>query len=83
MPPQPPAALTFRLPPLAGAPLGPLAANAHNYVIRRYAAFFALRRSLLLNASRLTSDQTSAVAGNPDPCLRPYAAKDLALQLAP
>ena len=64
-------------------PLGPLAANAHNYVIRRYATFFALRRSLLLNVSRLTSDQTSAVAGNPDPCLRPYAPKELALQLAP
>jgi hypothetical protein len=67
---------------LAG-PLGPLAANAHNYVIRRYAAFFALRRSLLAGVSRLTAEQQQAIAQNSDPCLRPYAPKDFALKLSP
>lgn len=59
-------------------PLGPLAASAHNYIVRRYAAFFALRRSLLANATRLTPEQQQAIAQNPDPCLRPYAPRDLA-----
>ena len=60
---------------LAG-PLGPLSATAHNYIIRRYAAFFALRRSLLAGAGRLTPEQQQAIAHNPDPCLRPYATKN-------
>ena len=59
--------------------LGPLAANAHNYIIGRYAAFFALRRSLLAGIPRLTPEQQRAIASNPDPCLRPYAARELGL----
>lgn len=64
-------------------PLGPLAANAHNYIIGRYAAFFALRRSLLAGVNRLTAEQQHAIAKNPDPCLRPYAPKELGLKLSP
>lgn len=59
---------------------GPLVASAHNYIVRRFAAFFALRRSLLLAAHRLTPDQQAAIAKNPDPCLRPYAPKGLELR---
>ena len=59
---------------------GPLVASAHNYIIRRFAAFFALRRSLLLAAHRLPPDQQAAIAKNPDPCLRPYAPKGLELR---
>ena len=59
---------------------GPLVASAHNYILRRFAAFFALRRSLLLAAHRLTPDQQAAIAKNPDPCLRPYAPKGLELR---
>lgn len=63
-------------------PLGPLAASAHNYIIRRFAAFFALRRSLLAGVVRLTAEQQRAIAHNPDPCLRPYAPRDLVLRLS-
>ena len=59
---------------------GPLVASAHNYIIRRFAAFFALRRSLLLAAHRLPPDQQAAITKNPDPCLRPYAPKGLELR---
>ena len=59
---------------------GPLVASAHNYILRRFAAFFALRRSLLLAAHRLPPDQQAAIAKNPDPCLRPYAPKGLELR---
>ena len=62
--------------------LGPLAANAHNYVIRRFAAFFALRRALLLNPARLTAEQQRLIRDNADPCLRPYAPKDLSNTLS-
>ena len=59
---------------------GPLVASVHNYIVRRFAAFFALRRSLLLAAHRLTPEQQTAIAKNPDPCLRPYAPKGLELR---
>jgi hypothetical protein len=65
------------------SPFGPLAASAHNYIIRRFAAFFALRRSLLLNAQRLSAEQKQAIEANADPCLRSYAPKDLTLKLSP
>jgi hypothetical protein len=55
-------------------PRGPLTASAHNYVVRRFAAFFALRRSLLSAAARLTPDMLRKVAQNPDPCVRPLVA---------
>lgn len=58
-------------------PLGPLAANAHNYIIRRFAAFFALRRSLLGGRIRVSSEYAKMLASNPDPCVRPFAPKDL------
>lgn len=50
---------------------GPLAANAYNYCMRRFAAFFALRRALL-SAQTLTPDQVSALATNSDPCVKPF-----------
>ena len=59
---------------------GPLVASVHNYIIRRFAAFFALRRALLLSAQRLAPAQAAAIAQNPDPCLRPYAPKGLELR---
>ncbi len=62
-------------------PLGPLAPSAHNYIVRRYAAFFALRRSLLAGHAGLTREQQQAIAQNPDPCLRPYAPKEIVLSL--
>lgn len=62
-------------------PLGPLAASAHNYIIQRFAAFFALRRSLLAGANNLTREQLQAISQNPDPCLRPYAPRELDLKL--
>lgn len=51
---------------------GPLAANAYNYCIRRFAAFFAMRRSLLARVEKLTPDLIGTLAGNDDPCLQPY-----------
>lgn len=65
------------------SPFGPLAASAHNYIVRRFAAFFALRRSLLLNAGRLVAEHKQVIGANPDPCLRPYAPKDLVLKQSP
>lgn len=54
-------------------PRGPLTASVHNYIVRRYAAFFALRRSLLSAAAQLTPDLRQVLARNPDPCVRPLA----------
>lgn len=54
------------------APAGPLNAAAHNYIVRRFAAFFALRRALLSAPHRLTPDQARTLAKNPDPCVRPF-----------
>jgi hypothetical protein len=54
-------------------PRGPLTASVHNYIVRRFAAFFALRRSLLSAAAQLTPDLRRVVAQNPDPCVRPLA----------
>lgn len=53
-------------------PAGPLNASAHNYIMRRFAAFFALRRALLSAAQQLTPDQLRILAQNPDPCVRPF-----------
>ncbi len=55
-------------------PRGPLTASVHNYIVRRFAAFFALRRSLLSAAAQLTPDMLRIVAQNPDPCVRPLVA---------
>lgn len=54
------------------SPRGPLAASAYNYCIRRFAAFFALRRSLLTQVEKLTPDLIGALAKNDDPCMQPY-----------
>ncbi|MBZ5709657.1 hypothetical protein [Nannocystis pusilla] len=57
-------------------PLGPLNAVAYNYVTRRFAAFFALRRALLA-APRLGPELVVSIAKNPDPCLASFAPKSV------
>ncbi len=56
---------------LAGAnsPLGYLSATAHNFITRRFAAFFAVRRAYARVASKLPIELRRAIARNPDPCL--------------
>jgi hypothetical protein len=56
-------------------PRGPLTASVHNYIVRRYAAFFALRRSLLSAVAQLTPDLRRVLARNPDPCVRPLVGR--------
>jgi len=58
-------------------PLGPLNAVAYNYIMRRFAAFFALRRALL-GAVKLGPELVASIAKNPDPCLEPFAPKAVA-----
>jgi hypothetical protein len=53
--------------------LGYLSAAAHNFVIHRFAAFFAVRRAHARAASRLSVELRRAIARNPDPCLRHLA----------
>lgn len=55
-------------------PRGPLTASVHNYIVRRFAAFFALRRSLLSATAQLTPDLLRILAQNQDPCVRPLVA---------
>jgi len=58
-------------------PLGPLNAVAYNYITRRFAAFFALRRALLA-APKLGPELVASIAKNPDPCLAALAPKSVA-----
>lgn len=53
-------------------PRGPLAASAYNYVVERYAAFFACRRSILENFSSLSGAVQNSLRANPDPCVEPF-----------
>jgi len=57
---------------LAGAnsPLGYLSATAHNFILDRFATFFAVRRAHARVAMRLPIELQRAIAHNPDPCLR-------------
>lgn len=57
---------------LAGlhTPLGYLSATAHNFIIQRFAAFFAVRRAYARMAAQLPIELRRAIAHNPDPCLR-------------
>lgn len=49
---------------------GELAATAYNYILGRFAAFFAMRRAVLRARAAWTPDMQRAAADNPDPCLR-------------
>ena len=51
-------------------PRGFVCAAAFNYIQRRFAAFFAMRRSLLRARGQLPGTLKTILAGNPDPCLR-------------
>ena len=51
-------------------PRGVLAASSYNYVKLRFAAFFAARRAYVRARDSLTPAARSAIARNPDPCLR-------------
>lgn len=61
---------------LAGvnAPLGYLSATAHNFILDRFATFFAVRRAHARVARRLPIELQRAIAQNPDPCLRRLSA---------
>ncbi len=54
----------------ANTPLGYLAATAHNFIVQRFAAFFAVRRAYTRAANHLPIELRRAIADNPDPCLR-------------
>lgn len=66
----------------ANSPLGYLSATAHNYIIRRFAAFFAVRRAHIRAARTLPIELRRAIAQNPDPCLR-RVLRDPALATSP
>ena len=51
-------------------PRGVLAASSYNYIKLRFAAFFAARRAYLRARASLSPAARSAIARNPDPCLR-------------
>jgi len=53
---------------------GFLSATAHNFIIDRFATFFAVRRAHARIASQLPIELRRAIAHNPDPCLRRLAA---------
>ena len=55
-------------------PRGPLAVSAYNYVVERFAAFFACRRSILTHFSTLSIAAKNALRANPDPCVGSFTA---------
>lgn len=57
--------------------LGYLSATAHNFIIRRFAAFFAVRRAYSRIAGQLSIDLRRTIAHSPDPCLSRLAADPL------
>ncbi len=69
---------------LAGvnSPLGYLSATAHNFIVDRFATFFAVRRAHARVARQLPIELQRAIAHNPDPCLRRLAADPFTRGLA-
>lgn len=55
-------------------PRGPLSVGAYNYVVERFAAFFACRRSILESFTALPANVQQLLRSNPDPCLEPFLA---------
>ena len=49
-------------------PLGPVSVAAYNHVLRSCAAFFALRRAILLKISKMPDSVKNRLKANPDPC---------------
>ncbi len=54
-------------------PRGRLAAPAYNYILRRFASFFAVRRATLRALATLPADVQRIAATSADPCLRQQA----------
>ena len=53
-------------------PRGRLAASAYNYILRRFACFFAVRRAALRALIALPSDVQRIAESSTDPCLRQH-----------
>jgi hypothetical protein len=53
-------------------PRGFICADAYNFIQRRFAAFFAMRRALLRAQKKLSRELRALVDANPDPCLRQH-----------
>ena len=51
---------------------GRLAAPAYNYILRRFASFFAVRRATIRALSTLPADVQRLAASSADPCLRQH-----------
>lgn len=49
---------------------GVVAASAYNFILERFAVFFAMRRAVLRARDAWTPELVRAAADNPDPCLR-------------
>ncbi|PCC73186.1 hypothetical protein SAMN02745121_08209 [Nannocystis exedens] len=56
-------------------PRGILGAVAYNYILERFAVFFAMRRAVLRARDVWTPEMERAAANNPDPCLRALPAR--------
>ena len=56
-------------------PRGRLAASAYNYILRRFACFFAVRRATLRALATLPAEVQRRAATSADPCLRQQAAE--------
>jgi hypothetical protein len=56
-------------------PLGEVAATAYNYIVQRFAVFFAMRRAVLRGRAAWTPDMQRAAQDSPDPCLRTLPAR--------
>lgn len=59
-------------------PRGRISAPAYNYIIRRFACFFAVRRAALRALPTMTDDVRSSALASDDPSLRELAAQVLA-----
>jgi hypothetical protein len=54
-------------------PRGHLPATAHNYILRRFADFFAVRRATVQALATWTPEMKRLAASSADPCLRAHA----------
>lgn len=53
-------------------PRGPIGVHAYNYALERFAAFFSLRRQLMLQFASAPTSVQDALRANADPCLGAY-----------
>ncbi len=54
-------------------PRGRISAPAYNHILRRFACFFAVRRSTLRDLTAMPGDVQRLARSSADPCLRAYA----------